>query len=147
MAAMTVFRPKRGRYMAYVMIIAQSLLMLTIAFGLKSHDDFTWTWPDRIGVLLISVAISAALWRVGNVRAIATESGLTVVNVVYRTELQWAQIVNVRFGGADPWVTLDLGHGDSMSVMAIQSADGDYANDAAQRLADLVANNSHVDRP
>ena len=54
-------------------------------------------------------------------------------------ELAWAQVVAVRFGGGDPWVTLDLDDGEVLAVMAIQRADGARGEAEARRLATLVA--------
>jgi hypothetical protein len=48
-------------------------------------------------------------------------------------------VVAVRFGDGDPWVMLDLRDGDVLAVMAIQRADGAYAQAEARRLATLVA--------
>ena len=67
-------------------------------------------------------------------------------NVVYTTRLEWAQIVAVRFGGGDPWVTLDLDDGEVLAVMAIQRADGDRGRAEARRLATLVAERSATAR-
>ncbi len=78
-------------------------------------------------------------------RADPSPNGLVVRNVVRREELSWAQIVAVRFGDAEPWVTLDLSDGDTVAVMAIQRADGARAMAEARRLAGLVEQNSRTD--
>ena len=68
----------------------------------------------------------------------ADEGGVTVTNLVVVRRLAWAEIISVRFGGGRPWVQLDLANGDTLAVMGIQRADGDYAAGEARRLATLV---------
>ena len=50
-----------------------------------------------------------------------------------------ARVVDVRFAGGDPWVTLELDDTDTLAVMAIQKADGAFGRAEASRLAALVA--------
>jgi PH (Pleckstrin Homology) domain-containing protein len=78
-------------------------------------------------------------------RATPGPDGLVVRNVVVVTKLEWAQIVAVRFGGGDPWATLDLADGDVLPVMAIQRADGERGVAEARRLATLVAAHTATD--
>src|SRR5664279_2628942 len=96
-------------------------------------------WFDRFGVIVIAVAIGALLWRFAQLSLKANETGLVVRNVIHTRQLEWPQVVSVRFGGGQPWVTLDLADGDTVAVMAIQRADGERAVADAKRLATLVA--------
>jgi hypothetical protein len=94
----------------------------------------------------VAAAIGWVLLRFGLLRADPSPSGLVVQNLVRRSDLAWEQIVAVRFGGGDPWVTLDLDDGDVLAVMAIQRADGAYGVAEARRLATLVAAGSRTAR-
>ena len=48
-------------------------------------------------------------------------------NLFTTRTLSWREVVDVRFAGGDPWVTLALSDTDTLAVMAIQKADGDSA--------------------
>ncbi len=64
------------------------------------------------------------------------------LNVISRPKAP--DTVSVRFGGGNPWALLDLDDGETMSVMAVQRADGEHGETEAQRLATLVALHSQT---
>jgi hypothetical protein len=141
-----VFRPVRGRRTAAVIGVAQAVVLVYTAFAMSSVGPEAAHWWDRLGVLLVSAAIGFTLWRFARLRAIVGGDGLTVRNLSADRHLEWAEIVNVRFGGGDPWVTLDLADGETLAVMAIQRADGPRASAEARRLATLVELHSRTER-
>ncbi len=101
-------------------------------------------WYDRLAVLLVSAAIGWVLVRFARVRLMPAEHCLVVQNFLLSRTLDWAEVVNVRFGGGGPWVVLDLADGDTLAVMAVQRSDGAYAEAEARRLATLVALHSRT---
>jgi len=135
-------RPKRSRAIALGMIALEvaafALLLVALGDGLG--------WLDRIGFVLLSAALAWFLWRLATVRAVPTEAGLHVRNLLLERDLGWAQIVSVRFGGGNPWVLLDLDDGETLSVMGIQRSDGARAVSEARRLATLVEFHSRTER-
>jgi hypothetical protein len=135
------FRPVRGRHVAIGFAIAQAVVLLALAVVLPGAG-----WFDRIGFLVVAVAIGWVLLRFGLLRADPGPAGLVVRNLVRREDLRWEQIVAVRFGDGDPWVMLDLSSGEVLAVMAIQRADGPRALAEARRLATLVAAGSRTPR-
>ncbi|MFN8081807.1 MAG: PH domain-containing protein [Kineosporiaceae bacterium] len=136
------FRSRRGRMVAAVIGIAQFLMLLWLAIWLPEP----YTYLDKSELVVIGVAVGAILWRLGQVRAMPSASGLVVHNLIRTTTLEWAQIVAVRLGGGGPWVMLDLADGDTLAVMAIQRADGESGEAEAKRLATLVALGSRTAR-
>jgi hypothetical protein len=136
------FRSRRGRLVALVIGTAQFVFLAGVAIWLPAP----FIWVDKALLLVVTGGVAFGLWRFAQVRAIATSSGLVVHNLVRTTRLEWAQIVAVRLGGGNPWVSLDLDDGDTLAVMAIQRADGDRAQGEAKRLATLVALHSRTDR-
>jgi PH (Pleckstrin Homology) domain-containing protein len=86
------------------------------------------------------------LWRFARLAAIPADDALVVRNLSGDRRLEWAEIVTVRFGGGEPWVTLDLADGETLAVMAIQRADGADAVAEARRLATLVDLHSRTER-
>jgi hypothetical protein len=97
-----------------------------------------WTVPDRSMLVLCGLAFAAALWRFASIRATPSPQGLVIRNLVSTRTLEWAQIIRVQFGGGAPWVSVDLDDTDTVAVMAIQKADGDFGQAEASRLMALV---------
>lgn len=140
------FRPLRGRRVALVLAVAQGVVLAVVAVALPGTGPEAAHWWDRLGFLLVGAAVAAMLWRFARLAALPDDHGLVVRNLSGDRSLAWAQIVQVRFGGGNPWVTLDLADGESLAVMAIQRADGAAAQLQARRLATLVALHSATDR-
>jgi hypothetical protein len=140
------FRPVRGRRSAVALAIGQAVVLVGMAVLMPSGGAVGFGLLDRFGVIVITVAIGALLWRFAQLSLRADEVGLTVRNVIQVRRLEWPQVVSVRFGGGQPWVTLDLADGDTVAVMAIQRADGERGVAEARRLATLVALHSRTER-
>ena len=133
------FRPFRARRVAIGFAVAQAVVLVGLAVAAPGDGPIPWHWYDRLGVMLLAAVIAYVLLLFARLRATPGPDGLVVRNVVVVTTLEWAQIVAVRFGGGDPWATLDLADGDVLAVMAIQRADGERGLAEARRLATLVA--------
>lgn len=116
--------------------LAAACVAAAIALGAETRAKFT---PFQKGTLVFTAlgygAVFHALLRS---RVVATVDGLVVVNGYRRHELAWAQIVEVRLMRGAPWVTLDIADGTSVSVLAVQSADGERARVAARQIRLLV---------
>ena len=97
-----------------------------------------WTIGDRVFFMGVGLSIAALLWRYATIRAIPTREDLTVRNLFTTRTVSWQSVVDVRFSGGDPWVTLELDDTDTLAVMAVQKADGAYGRSEASRLAALV---------
>ena len=138
-AAFAVFRPRRGRKVAYGFAALTVVVFAVIAVLLPGPDQGgTWRTGDKIFFMGVGVAIAVMLWRFAALRAVPTRDGLTVRNLLTTRTLSWQEVLDVRFSGGDPWVTLALSDTDTLAVMAIQKADADYARAEAGRLAALV---------
>jgi hypothetical protein len=98
----------------------------------------TWRTGDKIFFVGVGVAIALVLWRFAAIRAVPTRDGLTVRNLFTTRTLSWQEVLDVRFSGGDPWVSLSLSDTDTLAVMAIQKADADFGRAEAGRLAALV---------
>ena len=140
------FRPHTSRQVAIGVGLLQFICLTVLALVLPKEGPLGFRWYDRTGVVLVAAAVFAVLWRFASVRATPTEQGLHVRNLVEVRDLEWAQIVTVRFGGGAPWGMLDLDDGDTLTVMALQRSDGERAEAEATRLATLVALHSRTER-
>jgi hypothetical protein len=124
--------------MATVVGVAQAVLFVLVALVFPSGGQIGFHWYDRLGLVLVSAAIATLLWRFARLAVMVDEEGMVVRNLSADRRLAWPEVLAVRFGGGQPWVTLDLADGEPMAVMAIQRADGAYGEAEAHRLARLV---------
>ncbi|WP_432540348.1 PH domain-containing protein [Kineococcus sp. SYSU DK002] len=136
------FRPRRARVVGFGFAIGITVVMVGMSIGLSLAPDSGWGGQDTVSAVLFTALLVGVLLRIVTVHARVTEAGLVVRNVVFTRTVEWGEVVAVRFGGADPWLTLDLDDGENLAVMAVQRADGDRARAEALRLARLVEDRS-----
>lgn len=137
-----VFRPRRGRVVA----IAAAVGWLAVFAGLavlmpgagEVNEGLAWGPQDRVLVLALGVLGAAFLARYALIRAVPSTSGLVVRNLIRTQQVEWAEVVAVRFGGGAPWASLELSDTSDLAVMAIQRADGERAGREASRLRTLA---------
>lgn len=139
------FRPRRARVVGWFFAVGIVVVMVGMSIALSFEPDSGWTGQDTVSAVVFALLLSGVLVRLISVRARVTADGLEVRNVVFTRRVEWGAIVAVRFGGADPWLTLDLDDGENLAVMAVQRADGEHARAEALRLARLVE--AHAPRP
>ncbi len=133
------FRSRRGRLVGWIAAVGVSGALLLIAVLLPWSGPSAVGWYDRVGFLAVSGFLFWGLSRFALVAADPSEAGLTVRNLLLTRRLEWAEVVGIRYGSGDSWVSLDLSDGDTLAVMAIQRADGEQATKEAGRLATLIA--------
>ncbi|WP_230209161.1 PH domain-containing protein [Nostocoides sp. HKS02] len=97
-----------------------------------------WRVGDRVFFAGLGVAMAYLLWRYASIRATPTRETLTVRNLFTTRAVSWQSVVDVKFAGGDPWVSLELDDTDVLAVMAIQKADSTFALAEARRLVALV---------
>lgn len=132
------FRPRRARVVGLAFAVGIAVVMVGMSIGLSLAPESGWTGQDTVSALVFAAIVSGGLVRLVTVNARVTERALVVRNVVFTREVEWGEVVAVRFGGADPWLTLDLDDGENLAVMGVQRADGEFAKAEALRLARLV---------
>lgn len=138
-AAFATFRPRRGRAVSGVFAGLTVVVFGLIAVLLPgSEAGGQWSVGDRLFFLAVGLAIAGLLWRYATIRAVPTREGLTVRNLFTTRIIGWRSVIDVRFAGGDPWVTLELDDTDTLAVMAVQKADGAFGRAEASRLAALV---------
>ncbi|HLS73159.1 MAG TPA: PH domain-containing protein [Actinomycetaceae bacterium] len=139
------FRPRAARWVASVLFVA-TVVATPAFFIVLAVNDLAMPPTDAVGTVMVAAVLAWLCFRQAAVRAVPTETGLTVRNFVRVRELTWSQVVAVRFGPNRPWAMLDLSDGTTLAVMAIQSADGEYGRREASRLAALIQVNEAEDR-
>ena len=96
--------------------------------------------PTGLTARYFSQRASAGLVVTGSLNVTPAAIGFLGTEGLY-TDPQvaaWREVTDVRFGGGEPWVTIELDDTDTLAVMAIQKADGAFGRTEASRLAALV---------
>ncbi|GMA39879.1 hypothetical protein GCM10025883_19240 [Mobilicoccus caccae] len=122
--------------MAVLVLLVFTISAVFVPGQALQKDD--WAISDRIMLFLLGAAIAAFLWRFAIIRAVPSPEGLVVRNILVTRRLAWGDIVRLQFGGGSPWAYLDTWDADTVPLMAIQKADGEYGRSEAGRLAALI---------
>ncbi len=140
------YRPLGARVataMASVVVIA-AVSFLWIMLPDDVQDDFSVF--QRLTLLGFFGAVLVLLHGIFRTAARADEVGLTVTNGYHRHRFEWAEIVRLSLTPNRPWALIDLADGTTLSVMAIQTADGDRGMRLARELAGVIAERNRTDR-
>lgn len=141
-----VFRSGIGRYVAIGCALT-SVVVFGIAAASLPTESGMWSQVDRALVFLFGVFLALGLWRWASVKAVPSPEGLTVRNLFVTRRLEWAEIVGVQYDRHVPWAQVDLVDTDTVSIMAIQRADGARAQREAARLAALIHHHGSSQEP
>ncbi|MGC0422148.1 PH domain-containing protein [Embleya sp. AB8] len=128
---------KRSRLITAVLgtIILVGLCVLAVMLP----EQGGWGFGSRMGVAFTGVIGLGAMLMLGRPKVVAAVGGVTVVNLLRTTHLEWAQIVRVYLRQGDPWVYIDMSNGDTLPVMGIQTSNGKAdAISAARELRGLA---------
>ncbi|MFE9094472.1 PH domain-containing protein [Streptomyces sp. NPDC007264] len=109
------FRP--GRTRAVLLSAGTALFAAITVLGMLLEQLST---AERLGFALTGALLGGVLFLLARPRVVAEETGVTVVNIVSRRALDWAEILRVNLRPGDPWVFLDLSDGTSLPALGIQ---------------------------
>ncbi len=141
-----VFRPRRALVVAVVTAVAVVVFFTILALNIQHGGASGWSNVDSGLMIAFGVIVGLVVLRFGLVRAVPTDDALIVHNLVHTRRVPWEAIVSVQFGGGAPWLVLDLSDTEQLTVMAVQRADGAFAEREAMRLAVLVEERSAPER-
>lgn len=109
------FRPGRTRAVLLTAGVAIFVVITTVAMLLEQL-----TPGEKLSFVFTGAVLFGVLAVLARVKVVADESGVTVVNIVSRRHLEWAEILQVNLRPGDPWVFLNLSDGTSLPVLGIQ---------------------------
>jgi hypothetical protein len=141
-----VFRQRRARLVVYPLAALLFVALTVIAAALPTDGPHPWGAGSRLALVLFALAAVYFLHRLASVRVVTDDEGVTVVNVVRRRHLEWAEIVGVRLSRDDPWLLLDLADGDALPAMGVARSEGEQAQQQARVFARLVNEHSRTAR-
>ena len=107
-------------------------------FGFDPEIRARFTTLQRITLLGVGAMALGAFHALGRSRVVASDDGLTVVNGYRTHRYEWAEVVAIHLTSGAPWASLDLSDGTTMSVLALQSSDGDRAAGAVREIRRLL---------
>ncbi|MET7487795.1 PH domain-containing protein [Streptomyces sp. NPDC005538] len=137
------FRPGRTRAVLLTAGIAIFVVITTVAMLLEQL-----TPGEKLSFVFTGALLFAVLALLARVKVVADETGVTVVNIVSRRRLAWAEILQVNLRHGDPWVFIDLSDGTSLPVLGIQPGIAkERAIADARTLRALVEDRSTRDLP
>ncbi|CAM5339547.1 PH domain-containing protein [Streptomyces pseudogriseolus] len=109
------FRP--GRTRAVLLTAGVALFVVVSLIGLLLNG----LGPgERISFVFTAALLAGVLFLLARPKVVADGTGVTVVNIVHRRRLEWAEILQVNLRSGDPWVFLDLSDGTSLPALGIQ---------------------------
>ncbi|MFH8451725.1 PH domain-containing protein [Streptomyces fungicidicus] len=109
------FRPGRTRA---VLLTAGTALFVVITLIALLLDQLN---PgERVSFVFTAALLAGVLFLLARPKVVADETGVTVVNIVSRRRLEWAEILQVNLRPGDPWVFLNLSDGTSLPALGIQ---------------------------
>ncbi|WP_055533703.1 PH domain-containing protein [Streptomyces graminilatus] len=109
------FRPGRTRAVLVTASAAIFVVITTIALILETLNP-----GERVSFVFTGALLSSVLLLLSRPKVVADEAGVTVVNIVSKRRLDWAEILRVNLRPGDPWVFLDLSDGTSLPALGIQ---------------------------
>jgi hypothetical protein len=129
------FHPRIIAMMTAVMGVCMVAVFGVIWFRLDDESRATFSWFQRLTLLVFFGVILWLLYRMATVRVTAYEDGLQVRNVFKSYRFTWSEVKALRFNPGDPWLQLFDADGNRLGVLAVQASEGGRASAAAKQLA------------
>ncbi|MEU2131681.1 PH domain-containing protein [Streptomyces sp. NPDC018352] len=109
------FRPTRTRVVLLTVGAVMFLVITVVALTLEQLGP-----GERASFVFTALLFFGVLALLSRPKVVASEDGVTVVNLTRTRRLSWAEILRVNLRVGDPWVFLDLSDGTSMPALGIQ---------------------------
>ncbi|PZH08279.1 hypothetical protein C1I97_16295 [Streptomyces sp. NTH33] len=109
------FRPGRTRAVLLTAAVALFVAITVVALLLEQLSP-----GERVSFVLTGALLAGIPVLLVRPKVVADDSGVTVVNIVGRRRLAWAEILQVNLRPGDPWVFLNLSDGTSLPALGIQ---------------------------
>ncbi len=141
-AGLVRFHAKRSRVVCWVAAVAVVVVFALVSTGLRGRTGDgpgVFQAGDQFAMIGLGILGGLGILLFTRPRVEADSSGIRIRNLIGGYDLPWGVVRAVRYGRGAPWATLDLEDDDVVAVMAVQSADKQYAVDAVRALRALLA--------
>jgi hypothetical protein len=136
----STYRPVAVRVATLVALVGLLLVGAVVWVVLPAAVRDTFTTEQLVTIALAVLGTAALLNGLARSRVYSDDDGLVVVNGYKTHQVAWEQVDSIGIGRGAPWAVLERVDGDSLMVMAVQSADGPRAHAAVAELRrELVA--------
>lgn len=140
-----VLRPRKVLIFAWVGAVVTVGFFTVIALLLRaSPTGVYFRVADQIAMIVMGLLVAAGVLLLARPRVRADAAHIEVRNIVTSHFLRWDEVVRVAFPDSASFARLDLPADEYISVLAIQSTDGQRAVDAMRRLRELHAASREV---
>jgi Bacterial PH domain len=129
------FHPRILALMAGLMGLSLIAVFGVIWFRLPDESRASFSWFQRITLLVFFGAVLWILFRMTTLRVTAYADRLHVRNVFKSYTLPWSEVFALRFRSGDAWLQLFDADGNRLGILAVQAAEGSRASRAAKDLA------------
>lgn len=140
------YRPLGARLAAGVAAVMLAGVFTVLWLNLPGEVRDKFSFFERVTLAGFFVAMLVLLYAIFRTSALADDEGLTVVNGYRVRRFDWPQVLRISLSRNRPWALLDLADGSTVSVMALQTSDGDRAIRCTRELAAVLAEHSRTDR-
>jgi hypothetical protein len=120
-------------------------VLVGIAVLLPSGGPNPWGPGSRTAVVVFALGCVWFMHRLASVRLETDDDGVTVVNILTRRRLEWAEVVGVRLSRDDAWLMLDVSDGSSLAAMGVMKSEGARAQEQARTFARMVTEHNPAD--
>ncbi len=136
---MSTYRPVAVRVAAVAALAGLLLIGGVVWAVLPATVRATFTIEQRVTIALAVLGAAVLLNGLARSRVATDRAGLTVVNGYRTHRVRWEEIESIGVGRGAPWAVLERVDGDSLQLLAVQSADGARAQTALDTLRTELA--------
>ena len=124
-------------FLAVVVVVIMVLVALELPSTTNTVVDYGPV--DQVAIAGLGLVLAAGVLFLGRSRVDADASGVRIRNVLVHHQLPWTAVRAVRFDPKSYWGSLLLENGDEISLLALQSFDGERAVRGVEGLRALHA--------
>jgi hypothetical protein len=135
-------RPRKVRVACWVAagaVVVVFSLIATALRGSTGEGTAVFRSGDQAAMIVLGVLAALGILVFTRPRVEADGRGIRIRNLVGGYDLPWEVVRAVRFDRGSPWASLELQDDDTVSVMALQAVDKEYAVDGVRALRSLLA--------
>ncbi|MCA0143363.1 PH domain-containing protein [Blastococcus sp. LR1] len=133
--------PRRLRQALALLAVIVVVVMGLVALSLPSTTNTVVEYGllDQIAIAGLGLVLAGGVLFFGRSRVDADADGVRIRNILVHHELRWTAVRAVRFDRKSYWGSLLLENGDEVSLLALQSFDGETSVRGVEALRVLHA--------
>ena len=140
MSPTVVARPRRLTKVCWLLAAVVTVVfgVLAVALGRGPEGDAQFRLADQIAFFVLGLIVAGVTLLFTRSRVEASADGVHVRNPFGTKDVPWQVVRAVRLDDGAPWAVLELHDDETVSMLAVQSNDGDDAVDVVLELRALL---------